>query len=594
MSARWPLGLALASALALAVTPAHAQRACVEGPSVYNGSFDPEVVRALAAQRVSCVHVRLRQDVWTGLDDTTRRGTPPRTMREAWDALIDLYRSNAIDVILEVGADALGRSMHELRDPAARRQYAALFVRVVGRYVRQVKAFELADQPDLAPPPGVSGATALGPEDFAALALTTREALHRDLPGSLCNHHALALGGLRFTLQPPGLTEYLQAVLAAGLGRDGSTGLWTEYRAREGRLPFDAIAVRSFPVYSIPRDASQEGGEAASSAASDVGNVLRTFFNDRPDAVPIWIVASGLRSNGTVDQNTRQSQWLQAFFRTATRDPLDPPVALASWYTFLDPPWDPGGPRNEWGFYDDGVLNDRNARAALVPFRNAMEQGAPRWHARLTWADPPLRLAPGQTASVHLRIVNASTSRPEGTWQPGTRIRVGAAPSCPYAEEINQVRWTRFPSGGSSGNGTAEARVEVPFTSPWPPEISQVVEWEITAPTEPGTYKLSARLIEGEDRWFGQNSTALVEVVAPAMDAATDAPAPPDATAPPSDQGAPVDIPHADRPLTPPAPTVDSSGCGCSVRRARVPNVLLGVWLAVLAIGRAKKNVTLR
>jgi hypothetical protein len=138
VSAPWRrLAALLAAALvALWPAPARAQRLCVEGASVHGAGFDRELIETLARNAVTCVHVRMRQDLWAGPDDPTRRGDPPRTLFEAWDALIDFYRARGIDVILEVGADAVGRPMHELRDPAARARYAAFLVRVVARPTR--------------------------------------------------------------------------------------------------------------------------------------------------------------------------------------------------------------------------------------------------------------------------------------------------------------------------------------------------------------------------------------------------------------------------------------------------------------------------
>lgn len=582
MSAR---ALAWAVALGLsAPATALAQRECVEGPTVYQGAFDADLIEVLARRGLSCAHVRLRQDIWSGLDDATRRGTPARTLLEAWDALINLYRARGIEVILVVGADAMGRSTHELRDPVMRERYASFFTRVVQRYVRQVKAFELADQGNRPPPAGVSGASALPPQDLAALALLTRQTWERDGVGSLCNRHQVVFGGVHFD-GSSGASAYLREVYVAGLGVDGAGGIWTDYRERNGRLPFDVVSVRSFPPWNPILAVENQGQDAASHAAEAVGDVLERFEGS-PAARPIWITAAGFPSNGTMTENTRQRGWMQGFVDTLERRDLRVPLSLASWYAFLDPPWDRGG----WGFFDDGVYDEAHPHIAFLDFANDILRNRPIPDARLQWLDPPLRLAPGEVRPVHLRITNASGERDGGVWAPDASLRVGAAPSCPDAEEVNQVRWTGFPSGGHSGAGAVEAWVDVHLETPLHPNGSTTVTWSITAPTAPERYKLSARLIWGEHQWFGQNATTWVEVVAPdastdaSLDAVADvaADATLDDTAPALDASRVADASTMD---AAPSPRQDSGGCGCVVPRATAPAA--SAWWLSLAFACA-------
>jgi hypothetical protein len=512
----WPVAAAVVALLRPAA--ASAQRACVEGAGVYGGAFDANLVDTLAANFVTCVHLRLRQDVWSGPDDPMPRGMPPSTMFEAWDRLIDYYRGRNIDVYLEVGADAVGRQVHELRDPAVRARYAAFFVRVFQRYRRQVRRFELPDGGDRPPPVGVAGHNALAPEDVAALALTVREAVERDRGTSPCNRHELALGGVRSDGATAAGVNYLRAVYAAGLGEEGAGGLWTPYYERSGRPPFDAIAMHSLSGFGPLLDAASQGEGAALGPADVVGDVLARFEGSRT-ARPVWITAGGLPSDGSEAQNVRQRTWLTAFFNTAVRADLSTPVAMASWYAFIEPPWDRGG----WGFYDDGVLQRSNERSAgLGAFAGAMGANRPHPNALLRWNDGPLRLAPGEVRRVHLRMTNYGPFAGRSTWHAGD-IRVGAAAGCPDAEDDNQVLWTGFPTGGIGAPWPLYGRVNVPF--PLGRDIlaggSVAVEWDITAPPEPGRYALSARLIWGENQWFGQNATTTVVVVAP-MDAAAD------------------------------------------------------------------------
>jgi hypothetical protein len=507
---KWSLATSAALAVAVATPTAFAQQACVEGETVFHATFDLNTIDAMAQAGVSCVHLRLRQDDFTGFDDPRQLGAPARTMTELWDDLIDAYRARNIEVILEVGADAMGATMDAFRDPAMHARYGALLVRVVQRYVRQVKSFELPDQANLPPRAGVPGAAALSPAEYAALVLTARQALRRDLMGSLCNDHKIVLGGLNFDGIREHLGGYLRAVYAAGLGEDGATGLWTEFRERERRLPFDIVGVRSFPPFNPLLAQGGQGFDAAEAASSVVGDVLERFEGSRT-ARPVWITASGLPSDGTMEQNQRQMYWVMNFFQSVGRRDINTPIALASWYAFIDPPWD----RGDWGFYNDGVRLRSNERVALVHFANEMRRyrAAPR--ADLLWLDGPLRLLPGQVTTVHLRITNTGPDTDASAWPLGAQIRVGAAPSCPDAEDHNQIPWTGPSMDAGGGPGVFDGRVNVPFERDWTVGYPRNVSWEITAPAAPGRYSLSARLIWGADRWFGQNATTTVEVLSP-------------------------------------------------------------------------------
>ena len=555
---------------------------------MYQGRLDTDLIEVLARRGLSCAHVRLRQDIWTGPDDTTRRGAPARTMFEAWDALVDFYRSRGITLILEVGADSMGRSMHELRDPVMRERYASFFTRVVQRYARQVKWFELPDQANRPPPAGVLGETMLPPDDLAALALIARETWERDLVPSECNRDVkFVFGGLHFDGPSGSVGTYFRQVYAAGLGIDGARGLWSDYRDTNRRLPFDVVSVRSFPPWNPILSIDSQGQDAAAHAAEAVGDVIERFEGS-PTARPIWITAAGFPSNGTMIENARQRSWLNGFFDTVERRDLRVPVALASWYAFIDPPWD----RGNWGFFDDGVYDEAHPHIGLLDFANIILNDRPLHDSRLQWLDPPLRLAPGEVHTVHLRITNASADTEAGIWPVGSPIRVGAAPSCPHAEDVNQVRWTGFTHGGHTGNGNVEAWVNVVLEAPLHPQGTTTVTWDITAPTEPGRYALSARLIWGTDEWFGQNSTTSVEVVAPdaSLDASTDAviDVKPDLA---TDEPA-VDVTRVTDASTMDAAlprSQDTGGCGCVVPHG-APRSAYGLSLSLaLAFTRRRR-----
>lgn len=510
-------GIAVAS-VSLTPLPAAAQRACVEGITVYEGTFDANTIEELARFGATCVRVRLRRDRWTGMDDEARLGDPPRTLWETWDALLDLYRARGIEVYLEVGADALGRRPHELRDPDVRASYVALFARVVRRYVRTVKVFELPDRWDEAPPVGVSGATALSPDDVASLTLEAREAADRAVEGDLCGRYEVLLGGVRYNQSPgdPGtLARYLGAVYAAGLGPEGrGPGLWDAWKTRSGALPFDGVAVRAYPAWNPLLTASDQGAQAASAAASAAGDVFERFEGGRA-ARAVWITEAGFVSDGTPTQNTRQRDWMASFFREAARGDLSTPIRVASWYAFIDPPWEPGG----WGVFGEGLT-----RSAVDVLYNDLQHTRPMPYANIVWTVPTLRLRPSERRVVEARVTNLGPDDDgRGTIRAGERIRICAAPGCPVSEDVNQVPWTEPPPRGNGDPTTTGACVEFSLTRDWVASASELFRWEITAPEAPGRYALAARMRTVGGVWFGRGTPAVVEVSSPDASTPTDA-----------------------------------------------------------------------
>lgn len=499
-------------AVALALFPAttRAQRACVEGITLNEGTFDANTIEDMARFGATCVRVRLRRDRWTGVSDDTRLGEPSRTLWEAWDALLGLYRARQIEVYLEVGADALGRRPHELRDPSVRAQYVELFARVVGRYARTVKVFELPDRWDEPPPAGVAGETALPPEDVARLALEAREAADREVGSDACRRYELLLGGVRYN-QSPGnagtLGRWLGAVYAAGLGPDGrGPGLWDARKVLTGTLPFDGIAVRSYPVWNPLLTASDQGAQAASSAASAAGDVLARYEGGRT-ARSVWITEAGFASDGTAAQNTRQRDWMASLFREAARDDISTPIRMTSWYAYVDPPWEPGG----WGVAGDGVT-----RPAFDVLYSALRRSRPQRYMRLVWTVPTLYLRPSERRVVEVRAFNLGPDdNGRGTIPMSERVRFCAAPGCPITEDTNELRWTEPPPRGNGDPSPTGACVEFALTRDWWAGVSELFRWEITAPEAPGRYTLSTRMRTVDGVWLGLGSSATVVVSAP-------------------------------------------------------------------------------
>ncbi len=512
------VSLLCAASVALASTTALAQRACVEGITVHDGTFDANTIEELARFGATCVRVRLRRDRWTGLDDEARLGTPPRTLWETWDALLDLYQQRGIEVFLEVGADAMGRRPHELRDATVRAAYASLFARVVRRYVRTIKVFELPDRWDEAPPAGVSGETALSPEDVAQLTLDARAAAMRAAEGDLCNRFEVLLGGMRYNQSPgdPGtLSRYLTAVYTAGVGPEGrGPGLWDAWQTREHALPFDGIAVRSFPAWNPLLTASDQGAQAASGAASAAGGVVQRFEGGLA-ARAVWITEAGFASDGTTTQNTRQRDWMMSFFRESARDDLSTPIRTAVWYAFIDPPWEAPG----WGVFGEDLM-----RPAVNVLYNELRHTRPMLGANIVWTVPVLRLRPSERRVVEARVTNLGPDdNGRGTIPAGERVRVCAAPGCPTAEDVNQVPWTEPPPRGNGDPSTTGACVEFRLTRDWWPSVSELFRWEITAPAAPGRYVLAARMRTVGGLWYGRGNPAVVEVTAPDASTQTDA-----------------------------------------------------------------------
>ena len=93
----------------------------------------------------------------------------------------------------------------------------------------------------------------------------------------------------------------------------------------------------------------------------------------------------------------------------------------------------------------------------------------------------PAVMLPGQSYSVYVVMLNTGTS----TWTAGSQYRLGA-----QNPQDNTV-WSL-------------SRVELPFDVP--PGSDVEFDFDVTAPSTPGTYNFQWRMIQGDVEWFGEST----------------------------------------------------------------------------------------
>ena len=115
----------------------------------------------------------------------------------------------------------------------------------------------------------------------------------------------------------------------------------------------------------------------------------------------------------------------------------------------------------------------------------------------------PGSMAAGSTAAVRVRVRNTGTT----TWTAGSLHRLGALAT-------NGFTWGAFPCGGYA---TSPTNARVYLCSNVPPGATYDFNFQITAPSAPGTVPFAVRMVQDAVEWFGQSYAWNVTVTGPSL-----------------------------------------------------------------------------
>ena len=113
----------------------------------------------------------------------------------------------------------------------------------------------------------------------------------------------------------------------------------------------------------------------------------------------------------------------------------------------------------------------------------------------------PGSMAAGSTASVRVRVKNTGTT----SWSPGALHRLGSAGG-------NQLAWGGFPCGGYM-NGPTDGRVFL--CGSVGPNATYDFNFQVTAPSSPGTFSFAVRMVRDGVEWFGASNSWNISVTSP-------------------------------------------------------------------------------
>jgi Putative Ig domain len=301
---------------------------------------------------------------------------------------------------------------------------------------------------------------------------------------------------------------------------DFSTGTakWWDDINEQGDVPISTGSYTSEPGFAVK---TVEGGISHVSSASDSNSPcsdcsLKVAFA-KPDCawwlcyetVYVWMTGTlyfdayqpGDSPNSPVitnipNQSTNEGQQLsfQAYASDQDGDPVTFSLPSAPSGASITPggafTWTPGD-------------NTEGTYSVLVQASDGYGGTASQWFSIIvneadgatfeTWTPPPANMAPGATASVSVTMKNTGTS----TWQPASSY-----PPNPYRlgtqnPQDNQ-NWGLY-------------RVEL--TQAVPPGGVYTFNFQISAPSTPGTYNFQMRMVEEWIEWFGDYSPSVTVTV---------------------------------------------------------------------------------
>ncbi len=450
----------------------------------------------IAQTGVDSVRVNCILGPWSSPADTALHGSPGRTWFQTYDAIVDGFVAQGIDVYMLIGAEAVaGSSRAAFATEGWTQAYAANFAAIAEHFRDRVFVYEGFNEPN----DWAGGASAqVEPRWFAYQTQRIYEAVKIGPGGSHLGdpsyQNLTIVTGPLFTHEiggPPGDSggPYWTAAANAGIGGDAAIpGLdWGGVMAATGSYPYDGIGLH---IYVRGETDSVPQITGSFQAKIDAMWSAMTAVEPLGAATPkrIWIsefgwnrdsLATGLGAANAADAQGRNLSTAYQILRADGR------VALGSWFSLVDF----GGVGNTWGLYSGALAPaSRNPAWWFLRWESLIGAGTP--NAALNAGFEAATLAEwtgfGDTDGVvtgpwFAGITPRTGARFHGTAANfgardggGVRQTFAATPGSPVAAGV----WVRTYREGGSGGDTA-CRVGLDRSGGTDPQAAGVVwsEW---------------------------------------------------------------------------------------------------------------------
>jgi hypothetical protein len=251
------------------------------------------------------------------------------------------------------------------------------------------------------------------------------------------------------------------------------------------------------------------------------------------------------------------------------------------WFTFQD--FDASG----WGLYRAGGFDAAHAKPSRDRFVAQAAQKIDGLWAKLAFVPPPATVAPGQRVTLAVAATNLGSE----AWTRAGSVRLGAGAGCPLTPDANALLWS--PSDGYA-NGASDARVFLGASDSVATGQTHAFTFDVVAPSAPGRYVLSARMVKEGVAWFGSPGEVTLNVAAPSAadgggnPSAADGGATPGMGGSQADGGAPpsADASAGNGVAAPGAFVSSSGGCTAGGNPASACGAIL---VALLALARRSR-----
>jgi MYXO-CTERM domain-containing protein len=454
---------------------------------VAGGVANAAAVAAIAGLGASWVRVDFVLDVWSSPTDATPRGPAKKTWFETYDALVDGYLAQGVQVYGLLGAGSTSATGDPASD-AWQTAFVADAASIVDHFKDRVRVYEVFNEPNNWVAPNTP---ALAPADFAHLLARTYQAIKLDHASDPCWQVTVVSGPI-LSLDVTTGAQYLTQTYDAGKAMYG----WDTMKAQSGTYPLDGVG---YHVY-VAQGATSTQATVASAVTANLQAFWGAFTAEEGAGTGKRIHLSEFGWQTGAVSAMQQADFMEAGLGAVDATGV---VSTAIWFSLQD-----FGAGDQWGVFTGPPYDAAHQKPSAARFQTLAASHRPALAAHMPANTVPASMTAGATAPVSVQVMNDGSAKWNASGS--APVRLGAGPGCPEASATNQLPWSGFANGGYE-NAISDARAFAAADTG--PGSTETFSFTVTAPAAPGSYLLAARMVKEGVAWFGSTLAVPVTVL---------------------------------------------------------------------------------